>query len=143
MGEEGRCQNRIWCLRSRRWRDRCCCRCWLWQEGGEPVKRHAWYLKKSKRFYLAKKKKKGTTIKCKTQISRRGGERCDNMVKMEQNWTSISDLNWSIRKINLDTWYKIRTLIRNSNLSFSLLHLLLYTSFLTRTWCGKLFIYIY
>ena len=33
IGEEGHCQSRIWCLRSRRWRDRCCCRCWFWQKG--------------------------------------------------------------------------------------------------------------
>ena len=30
--------------------------------------------------------------------------------------------------MNLDTWHKIRVLIWNCNLSFSLLHLLLYTS---------------
>ena len=83
--------------------------------------------RRAKGFILPKKKrKKSTTFKCKTHIFRRRGERSVNMVKMEQNWTSISYLNWTIRRINLDTWHKIRTLIRNSNLSFSLLHLLLY-----------------
>ena len=40
------------------------------KRGGEPVNRRVRYLKKSKRFYLAKKKKrkKSTTFKCKTDF---------------------------------------------------------------------------